>query len=238
MIKTLKVSALVAGLALVSACSNSEQTVAPKTEIEKQSYAVGASMGRYLNDNMKKHSELGVNLNQAMLVGGIKDALGDKVQFTDDEIQQLMTALEQEVRTLRTAHQEKQSQEAKQGGEQFLAENAKREEVTVTESGLQYEVLTQGEGDKPSATDRVTVHYHGTLTDGTVFDSSVERDSPATFGLNQVISGWTEGVQLMSVGSKYKFYIPSELAYGARSAGQIPPHSTLVFEVELLSIEN
>ncbi len=125
----------------------------------------------------------------------------------------------------------------KEDGEQFLAANALREGVTVTESGLQYEVLNLGRGAKPKATDKVKVHYHGTLIDGTVFDSSVERGEPITFGLNQVIAGWTEGVQLMPVGSKFRFYIPQELGYGAREAGKIPPYSALIFEVELLGIE-
>lgn len=124
-----------------------------------------------------------------------------------------------------------------QAGVDYLAENGQRDGVTTTVSGLQYEVLTEGTGPKPSATDKVTVHYHGTLIDGTVFDSSVARNSPATFPLNQVIPGWTEGVQLMSVGSKYRFVIPYDLAYGDRGAGaQIKPYSTLIFEVELLSI--
>lgn len=125
----------------------------------------------------------------------------------------------------------------KAAGEQFLIENALRDGVIVTESGLQYEVLKMGNGKKPAATDRVKVHYHGTLIDGTVFDSSVERGEPITFGLNQVIAGWTEGVQLMPVGSKFKFYIPQELGYGEREAGTIPAYSTLIFEVELLDIE-
>lgn len=122
---------------------------------------------------------------------------------------------------------------------EFLAENAKKDTVVTTESGLQYEVLTQGEGDvKPSATSKVKVHYHGTLADGTVFDSSVERNSPISFGLNQVIPGWTEGVQLMTEGSKFKFYISPELGYGDRTAGKIPAGSLLIFEVELLKIES
>ena len=125
----------------------------------------------------------------------------------------------------------------KEDGEQFLAENALKEGVTTTESGLQYEVIKMGRGKKPAATDKVKVHYHGTLIDGTVFDSSVERGEPITFGLNQVIKGWTEGVQLMPVGSKFRFYIPQELGYGAQAAGSIPPYSTLIFEVELLGIE-
>ena len=125
----------------------------------------------------------------------------------------------------------------KEDGEKFLADNALKEGVTTTESGLQYEVLKMGKGKKPAATDRVKVHYHGTLTDGTVFDSSVDRGEPIVFGLNQVIKGWTEGVQLMPVGSKFRFYIPQELGYGAQNAGSIPPYSTLIFEVELLGIE-
>ena len=125
----------------------------------------------------------------------------------------------------------------KEDGEKFLAENALKEGIQVTESGLQYEVLKMGRGKKPAATDRVKVHYHGTLIDGTVFDSSVERGEPTSFGLNQVIAGWTEGLQLMPVGSKFRFYIPQELGYGSRNAGSIPPYSTLIFEVELLGIE-
>ena len=125
----------------------------------------------------------------------------------------------------------------KEDGEKFLTENALKEGVKVTESGLQYEVLKMGKGKKPSATDKVKVHYHGTLIDGTVFDSSVERGEPTSFGLNQVIKGWTEGLQLMPVGSKFRFYIPQELGYGAQAAGSIPPYSTLIFEVELLGID-
>jgi len=123
-------------------------------------------------------------------------------------------------------------------GEVFLAGNAKREGVTTTASGLQYEVLQQGSGTKhPSAESTVNVHYHGTLTDGTVFDSSVERGEPISFPLNRVIKGWTEGVQLMKTGDKFRFFIPADLAYGNRSAGKIPPGSVLIFDVELLAIE-
>ena len=125
----------------------------------------------------------------------------------------------------------------KEDGERFLEENKAKEGVICTESGLQYEVIKMGRGKKPAATDRVKVHYHGTLIDGTVFDSSVERGEPITFGLNQVIPGWTEGVQLMPIGSKFRFYIPQELGYGSQPAGSIPPYSTLIFEVELLDIE-
>ena len=132
----------------------------------------------------------------------------------------------------------KASAKAKEEGEKFLAENAKRPEVKTTASGLQYEVIEATLGQKPSATDKVRVHYEGTLIDGTVFDSSYKRGESITFGLNQVIKGWTEGLQLMSVGSKYKLYIPYDLAYGAQGAGgSIPPYAALVFTVELLGIE-
>ena len=126
---------------------------------------------------------------------------------------------------------------SKEEGAKFLAENALREGVKVTASGLQYEVIKMGKGKKPTATDKVKVHYHGTLTNGTVFDSSVDRNEPITFGLTQVIAGWTEALQLMPVGSKFKLYIPQQLGYGSQQAGSIPPYSTLIFEVELLGIE-
>ena len=130
------------------------------------------------------------------------------------------------------------STKAKEAGEKFLAENAKRPEVKTTASGLQYEVLEATIGQKPKATDTVRVHYEGTLIDGTVFDSSYKRGQSISFGLNQVIKGWTEGLQLMSVGSKYKLYIPYQLGYGAAGAGaDIPPYAALIFTVELLGIE-
>lgn len=138
---------------------------------------------------------------------------------------------------VRKANMEAAYSNNKEAGIAFLEANKAVEGVQVTESGLQYKVVKMGKGKKPSATDRVKVHYHGTLIDGKVFDSSVERGEPATFGLNQVIPGWTEGLQLMPVGSKFTFYIPSELAYGDRETGEIKPFSALIFDVELLSIE-
>ena len=135
--------------------------------------------------------------------------------------------------------QAEKSAKANEAGKTYLAENAKKEGVTTTESGLQYEVINSGKGAKPAPSDQVTVHYHGTLLDGTVFDSSVDRGEPASFGVTQVIKGWTEALQLMSIGDKWKLTIPSDLAYGDQGAGgMIGPGATLVFEVELLGIKN
>lgn len=170
-------------------------------------------------------------MEYADLAAGIKDVLeGNKPQISYQEAQEVLGKFFQEL-------EEKVAGEAKAAGEKFLAENAKREGVKVTASGLQYEVLEATLGQKPKATDTVKVHYEGTLTDGTVFDSSYRRGEPISFGLNQVIKGWTEGLQLMSIGSKYKLYIPYELGYGAQGAGgSIPPYAALIFTVELLGI--
>ena len=156
--------------------------------------------------------------------------------MTQGEIQENAQAAEMAVRAAQQEMAAKAAEENIKLGEEYLAENAKKEGVTVTDSGLQYEVLQEGTGKSPTATDQVKVHYHGTLIDGTVFDSSVERDEPVTFPLNRVIPGWTEGVQLMKEGAKFRFVIPAELAYGERSTGLITPNSTLIFDVELLEV--
>lgn len=194
--------------------------------MDKISYAIGLSMGQNLMSSGVKKMEY------ADLAKGIEDVLeGNKPQISYQEAQQVLGKFFQEL-------EEKVVGEAKKAGEEFLAANAKREGVKVTASGLQYEVLEATLGQKPKATDTVKVHYEGTLIDGTVFDSSYRRGEPISFGLNQVIKGWTEGLQLMSIGSKYKLYIPYELGYGAQGAGQsIPPYAALIFMVELLGIE-
>ncbi len=194
--------------------------------MDKISYAIGLSMGQNLMGS-------GVtSLEYADLAAGIKDVLEkNQPQISYQEAQQVLGKFFSELEA-------KIAGEAKAAGEAFLAENAKREGVKVTESGLQYKVLEATIGQKPKATDKVRVHYEGTLIDGTVFDSSYKRGESITFGLNQVIKGWTEGLQLMSIGSKYKLYLPYQLAYGERGAGaNIPPYAALIFTVELLGIE-
>jgi FKBP-type peptidyl-prolyl cis-trans isomerase FklB len=194
--------------------------------MDKISYAIGLSMGQNLMGS-------GVtSLEYADLAAGIKDVLEkNQPQISYQEAQQVLGKFFSELEA-------KIAGEAKAAGEAFLAENAKREGVKVTESGLQYEVLEATIGQKPKATDKVRVHYEGNLIDGTVFDSSYKRGESITFGLNQVIKGWTEGLQLMSIGSKYKLYLPYQLAYGERGAGaNIPPYAALIFTVELLGIE-
>ena len=194
--------------------------------MDKISYELGLSMGHNLMGS-------GVtSLEYADLAAGIKDVLEkNQPQISYQEAQQVLGKFFSEL-------EEKIAGEAKAAGEAFLAENAKREGVKVTESGLQYEVLEATIGQKPKATDKVRLHYEGTIIDGTVFDSSYKRGESITFGLNQVIKGWTEGLQLMSIGSKYKLYLPYQLAYGERGAGaNIPPYAALIFTVELLGIE-
>ncbi len=206
-------------------------TIELTTEAAKTSYALGLDIATSLQ-------KMPIEIDQDAFNAAIADVFaGAELSLSPEEFQSTMTAFQTK---LQAAAQEQQAAAAKvnrDAGIAFLAENAKDAAVTTTESGLQYSVIEAGDGDKPTSSDTVTVHYTGTLIDGTKFDSSVDRGQPATFPLNGVIPGWTEGVQLMSVGSKYRFVIPSELAYGAQGAGQvIGPDSVLVFEVELISI--
>ncbi|GAC05171.1 FKBP-type peptidyl-prolyl cis-trans isomerase [Paraglaciecola agarilytica] len=207
-----------------------------ETEAQQQAYAMGASVGQFIEQKMKEQEALDVNLDKGLVVKGFVAALQGQSQLDMKEIQTLTLAMEAASREKQKAISEAKAETNVAEGEKFLAENAEREGVTVTDSGLQYEVMSEGDGASPTAEDTVTVHYKGTLLDGTEFDSSYSRGEPATFPLSRVIPGWTEGVQLMKVGSKFKFFIPSELAYGERSTGKITPNSTLVFEVELLDV--
>ena len=194
--------------------------------MEKVSYALGMSLGNNLLQS-------GITaLDYTRLARGIQDVLEGRTP--EMSYQEAQTAINNFFAEL----QRKAGQKNREEGQTFLAANAQRPEVVTLPSGLQYEVMREGTGAKPKPSDTVEVHYHGTLIDGTVFDSSVRRGTPATFGVTQVIPGWVEALQLMPVGSKWKLYIPSELAYGAQGAGgAIGPHTTLVFEVELLGIK-
>ncbi len=225
------------GLIVLGGCNqqgadSNKGEVTLEGESARLSYAIGLDVGQSLKS-------LGADIDRAAFMAAIADRLeGRDARLSTEEAGKVKQAFFKARAEKQMAEQKARGEANKAEGEKFLAENAKKPGVKVTGSGLQYEVLRQGDGPKPSATDRVTVHYRGTLLDGTEFDSSYSRKQPATFPLNGVIKGWTEGVQLMSVGSKYKFYIPSELAYGARGAGsRIGPNSTLIFEVELLGIE-
>jgi FKBP-type peptidyl-prolyl cis-trans isomerase FklB len=208
------------------ACNQENYTNAElTTQIDSVSYSLGISVANNLKNSGFESIETDA------MASAFNDVFSDKeVRITEDEANLLIQDYFLEL-------SEKKSQEATAEGNYFLIENAKKEGVITTSSGLQYEIITNGTGATPSESDKVTVHYHGTLLDGTVFDSSVDRGQPATFPVNGVIPGWVEALQLMNVGSKYKLYIPSDLAYGERGAGgAIGPNATLIFEVELLSI--
>lgn len=202
-----------------------------ETEAQKLGYVFGMEIGGQLKQG-------GAEIDVDTLAEAIKAAyLGEELALTTEQA----TAIRNEYIAARRA--EAEAEQAGQAasnaaeGDKFLLENAQKEGVQVTDSGLQYQVISMGEGAKPAATDTVTVHYRGTLLDGTEFDSSYSRNQEATFGLNQVIPGWTEGLQLMPLGSKYKFFIPAGLAYGPNGPPSIGPNATLIFEVELLGIK-
>ncbi len=205
-------------------------------EMQKISYAIGQDQARGVSEHVKNYAAMGIQLDTDMILQGSKDFYQGKEGLTEEQLKEQFTSLQEQYRDAASKKQEADAQENVAKGAAFMAENAKKEGVVQTESGLQYRVITAAEGPKPAATDTVKVHYKGTLIDGEEFDSSYSRNQPATFPLNGVIKGWTEGVQLMSVGSKYEFVIPAELAYGDRASARIPANSTLVFEVELLEI--
>ncbi len=209
-----------------------QETSSPKDQKEKVSYSIGMEIGK----NLKRGP---FEVNQDFLLRGIKDAFsGEKPLMTDQEITEVMTAFQKEIMAKQQEMTKKVGEKNKQEGEAFLAENKKKEGVTTLPSGLQYKVIKAGSGKKPKSTDSVTVHYRGTLINGTEFDSSYKRGTPATFPVTGVIPGWTEVLQLMEEGAKWQVFIPSNLAYGERSAGpQIGPNTTLLFEIELISIQ-
>lgn len=208
--------------------SSTENTI--KTDADKVSYGIGLQLAQ----QVKSQSFPDFNLDS--LVIGLKDVFNNEpMRFPEDEMQAAFSAINQQVQAAAASAAE----ENKTAGNAFLEENAKKDSVITTESGLQYEIITEGTGPKPSQSDMVVTHYHGTLTDGTVFDSSVDRGEPAQFPVNGVIQGWIEALQLMPVGSKWRLTIPSHLAYGDQgSAPVIEPGATLVFDIDLIEIKS
>ncbi|PVZ31314.1 FKBP-type peptidyl-prolyl cis-trans isomerase [Pseudomonas sp. CC120222-01a] len=197
------------------------------TDETRVSYGIGRQLGGQLRDNPPP----GVSLEA--ILAGLTDAFsGAESRVSEADL----SASFKVIREVMQAEAAAKAEAAAAAGKEFLVENAKREGITTLASGLQFEVLTAGEGAKPTRESNVRTHYHGTLIDGTVFDSSYDRGQPAEFPVGGVIAGWTEALQLMNAGSKWRLYVPSELAYGAQGVGSIPPHSTLVFDVELLDV--
>lgn len=220
----------IAAFLVTSSLGTFAQTTKLMTPKDTASYAIGLQIGKSLKDQ-------GLDIDIPTLSAGMADYFAGAPKLTPDQIQTVMMDLQKKAMERMQAEQAKKGDENAKKGEAFLAENKKDPSVKVTASGLQYKVVKEGTGKKPTRDNVVKVHYTGKLIDGTVFDSSVERGEPTEFPLGNVIAGWTEGVQLMSVGSKFTFFIPPTLAYGANGAGQsIGPNETLIFEVELLEI--
>lgn len=236
---TLVAFSLVAVMGCQQEAKKEETPAVLDTEIQKQSYGLGAQIGAYMQSNLAEYKKMDLTLDQELILRGFTDSLAGKAQIEKEEIKALLMNLDQTMRTKQMELQAKEAEKSLAEGKLFLEENAKKDGVQVTESGIQYVVLTEGTGEKPAATDTVKVHYSGFLINGDKFDSSIDRGQPTVFPLNRVIAGWTEGVQLMSVGSKFKFTIPSDLAYGPNGNPQagIPGNSVLEFEIELLEIQ-
>lgn len=228
--KSLSLLAIV--ILLVSCNKNGAAQKPVKTELDSVSYAIGMDVAK----NVKASFD---EFDNDLFIQGFNNVLDSTDILIDEKTaQQVVRTYFQNKQKADAAKLQEESAENKEAGEKFLVENKSKEGVKTTESGLQYIVLKEGTGEKPTTASKVKVHYHGTLIDGTVFDSSVDRGEPTEFGVGQVIKGWTEGLQLMNVGAKYKFFIPSNIAYGAnpRPGGVIKPNSTLIFDVELLEI--
>jgi FKBP-type peptidyl-prolyl cis-trans isomerase len=232
----MKVMMTIAVAAILTVACNAQpegmSTVDLKTDKDSASYALGSNIGSSLQQQ-------GADIDPNLLAAGLKDALAGESKMTEEEIRGVLMAFQERSMKAQAEMKAKQGQEAAKKSDEFLKANKTKDGVMTTPSGLQYKVIKEGNGPKPMETDQVKVHYTGTLIDGKKFDSSYDRGEPAVFGLNQVIPGWTEGLSLMSVGSKYMLYLPSALGYGEQGAGgMIGPNEALIFEVELLEIVN
>jgi FKBP-type peptidyl-prolyl cis-trans isomerase FklB len=236
---TIAVTLLAAGIMLTTSQAGAQTSAASdlKTDQDKISYSIGADIGKNVSQSLKRND---IEVEPSVVLRAFKEALaGEKLLLTDDEMKTILTQLQKDTKTKSEAKAKAMSEANKKAGEEFLAANKSKEGVVTLPDGLQYKVLKQGDGPKPTASDSVECNYRGTLIDGKEFDSSEKHGGkPATFGVKQVIPGWTEILQLMPVGSKYRIFVPAGLAYGSRGAGaDIGPDSTLIFDIELLSIK-
>jgi len=230
---TIRIVTAFVATAIIASCSNGQKDrVTLTNEMDSVSYAIGADIGGNFKRNKLE------NVNVPALAMGLRDGLDSAGLMDQSEVERVVQGYMMKLQAEKMKQDQAKAEENRIAGEKFLAENGKRKEVTTTGTGLQYEVIKMGTGAKPKLEEQVKVHYHGTLTDGTVFDSSVERGEPIVYAANGFVQGWQEALQLMPIGSKWKLYIPSELGYGSQAApgGKIPANSTLVFELELLDI--
>lgn len=241
LMKNTTLAFLAAGAILLSGCNKTADTGSTPPKLDSQEQKVSYIIGSDVGGNFKNND---ISIDEQAFIAGVRDALkGNKPALSEEDIKTTMTAFSETMKKKAEAKQATQKVEMEKKGKEnaeaekaFLAKNGARKEVTTTKSGLQYEVVTMGKGKKPTAADTVTVHYSGKLLDGTEFDSSYKRNEPAVFPVNGVIPGWTEALQLMPEGSKFKIYIPSALAYGPGGTGPIGPNAALVFDVELIKV--
>jgi FKBP-type peptidyl-prolyl cis-trans isomerase len=228
----IRIAIVIVGMLALGSLGHAQEPKELKDKKEKLSYVIGVDIGKALQKQ-------GVPIDPEIVAKGLKDGMsGGKLLMSDQEIQETMMSFQKEMRAKQEEANKQIGEKNKKEGEIFLAQNKTKEGVTTLPSGLQYKVVKTGTGKKPKATDTVVTHYKGTLLNGTEFDSSFTRNQPATFKVNGVIRGWTEALQLMEEGAKWILYVPAALAYGDRGAGQqIGPNATLIFEVELISIQ-
>jgi FKBP-type peptidyl-prolyl cis-trans isomerase FklB len=222
--------AVFAGILLLAGQVYGAEDTALKSQRDKVSYTIGV----YSGNNLKQQA---IDIDPDIMVKGIKDSLsGEKALLTDQEMREVMSAFQKDLASKQAEKRNALAEKNKKEGEAFLAENKKKEGVKTLSSGLQYQVLQEGKGKSPKATDTVVAHYRGTLINGTEFDSSYQRNEPASLRLNSVIKGWTEALTLMKEGAKWRLFIPADLAYGENGAGPIEPNAALIFEVDLISV--